>query len=281
MDPLEAQPAREAAMQRAHTWARKAAEKAGLVKRPRAVEARGALEYERNLDTAARLLVRRLVLPGEWYLVRWGGTRKGAGTFYTRPGLSLPTIRRDAGAARLHPDADDVLAPKSHRDRFSHSRSAIPPAVPAPFPSARCAISPMPFSPPSSRTAGWSLPRNARPMAPSAKSSALASQPHQPASPVRDRLLAEVRAPRHRRRSPPARLPQAPRRGKLPLRRGPRPARHRTGPPRPLGRDDGPAPPLRLPRSQIPLRQWPRRRVARHLPALPGHGVETGGRGQG
>jgi hypothetical protein len=111
-EPAEAQPAREAAMQRAHTWARKGAEKAGLVKRPRARGGAAALEYERNLDTAARLLVRRLILPGEWYLVRWGGTRKGAGTFYTRPGLSLPTIRR-ALEPLCYTIADGMLRPKS------------------------------------------------------------------------------------------------------------------------------------------------------------------------
>jgi hypothetical protein len=33
-------------------------------------------------------------MPGEWFLVRWGGTRKGAGTFYTRPQLAGPTVRR-------------------------------------------------------------------------------------------------------------------------------------------------------------------------------------------
>ncbi|MCA8975919.1 MAG: hypothetical protein KDC98_14450, partial [Planctomycetes bacterium] len=42
----------------------------------------------------ARQLVRRVVLPGEWFLVRWGGTRKGSGTFYTRPGLAVPTVQR-------------------------------------------------------------------------------------------------------------------------------------------------------------------------------------------
>lgn len=31
--------------------------------------------------------------PGLFFLVRWGGTRKGAGTFYTRP-LAAPTVRR-------------------------------------------------------------------------------------------------------------------------------------------------------------------------------------------
>lgn len=32
--------------------------------------------------------------PGGWSLVRWGGTRKGAGTFYTPPELAVPTARR-------------------------------------------------------------------------------------------------------------------------------------------------------------------------------------------
>ena len=26
--------------------------------------------------------------------MRWGGTRKGSGTFYTRPGLAVPTVHR-------------------------------------------------------------------------------------------------------------------------------------------------------------------------------------------
>jgi hypothetical protein len=106
-------PAREAALQRAHTWAKKAATQAGLVKKPRAKGGAAALEFERNLDTAARSLVRRLVLPGEWYLVRWGGTRKGAGTFYTRPGLSLPTIRRTLEPLAYDRSADGSLIPKT------------------------------------------------------------------------------------------------------------------------------------------------------------------------
>ena len=39
-------------------------------------------------------MIARVVLPGEWYLVRWGGTRKGSGSFYTRPGLAVPTVQR-------------------------------------------------------------------------------------------------------------------------------------------------------------------------------------------
>ena len=105
-------PAREVALQSALTWARKAATQAGLVKKSRAKGGAAALEFERNLDTAAKSLIRRLVLPGEWYLVRWGGTRKGAGTFYTRPGLSVPTIRRTLEPLAYDRAADGTLIPK-------------------------------------------------------------------------------------------------------------------------------------------------------------------------
>lgn len=80
--------------ERAEIWAERAVKEAKLVPYPRrdtdaAVRDRWAEEVKRR----ARALY-RLVLPGQWYLVRWGGTRKGAGTFYTRPQLAVPTVRR-------------------------------------------------------------------------------------------------------------------------------------------------------------------------------------------
>lgn len=86
--------ARAAARARALAWGRRAAEVGKLVKRPKGKKAEAAVIYEGQLDAAARQLVADLKLPGEIYLVRWGGTRKGAGTFYTRPQLTLPTVRR-------------------------------------------------------------------------------------------------------------------------------------------------------------------------------------------
>ena len=59
---------------RADRWAQHAVEAAGLAPNDQ--------------------LVRRVVRPGDWYLVRWGGTRKGSGSFYTRPGLAVPTTQR-------------------------------------------------------------------------------------------------------------------------------------------------------------------------------------------
>ena len=80
---------------RAEEWARRAVEAGKLVTRPRGTltpDKRRA--YEEAVSRKARQLVIRVVLPGEWFLVRWGGTRKGSGTFYTRPGLAVPTVQR-------------------------------------------------------------------------------------------------------------------------------------------------------------------------------------------
>ena len=80
---------------RAEEWARRAAGVAGLVTKPRGrMTPERRLAHDRNLGETARKLVHQHVLPGEWYLARWGGTRKGSGSFYTRPGLAVPTVQR-------------------------------------------------------------------------------------------------------------------------------------------------------------------------------------------
>lgn len=79
---------------RAEAWARRAVQIMKLARKPKGrniPERRLALERETNAK--AKRLVARVVLPGEYYLVRWGGTRKGSGSFYTRPGLAVPTVQ--------------------------------------------------------------------------------------------------------------------------------------------------------------------------------------------
>jgi hypothetical protein len=86
---------RHATRTRAEKWARRSVEAGKLVKRPKgAMTPEKRLAFEEAVARKARQLVVRVILPGEWYLVRWGGTRKGAGTFYTRPGLAVPTVHR-------------------------------------------------------------------------------------------------------------------------------------------------------------------------------------------
>jgi hypothetical protein len=76
-------------------WAERAVKAAKLERYPRNDrDPRVRDAFARKVTARAKSLVRRLVLPGEWYLVRWGGTRKGAGTFYTRPQLTGPIVRR-------------------------------------------------------------------------------------------------------------------------------------------------------------------------------------------
>ena len=80
---------------RAEQWARRAVQAAHLLAKPRGRDTpERRLAFESRLAAKARQLVARVVLPGEWYLVRWGGTRKGSGSFYTRPGLAVPTVQR-------------------------------------------------------------------------------------------------------------------------------------------------------------------------------------------
>lgn len=94
-DAAEPLPVREELQARALNWTRRVCAVAGLVSRPRGRQTpESDMVHRQRLDAKARQLVRRLVLPGEWYLVRWGGTRKGSGTFYTRPQLAVPTVQR-------------------------------------------------------------------------------------------------------------------------------------------------------------------------------------------
>ena len=80
---------------RAQAWLEHAAVLAGLVKKSRTRRANTVGDEEQKaLAAAAKQLCARLISPGQFYLVRWGGTRKGAGTFYTRPQLAAPTVRR-------------------------------------------------------------------------------------------------------------------------------------------------------------------------------------------
>ncbi len=97
---------RQATRTRAERWARRAALAAGLVKTPRSKSKAPLLfAHEEKLRKTASKLVSRVVLPGEWYLVRWGGTRKGSGSFYTRPGLTVPTVQRTLRPLAYDPPA--------------------------------------------------------------------------------------------------------------------------------------------------------------------------------
>ena len=99
--------ARHSTRTRAETWARRAVEVGRLVRGPSGRVTPGRrLAFEDSVGRKARQLVTRVILPGEWYLVRWGGTRKGSGTFYTRPGLAVPTVQRTLRPLAYEPPAN-------------------------------------------------------------------------------------------------------------------------------------------------------------------------------
>jgi hypothetical protein len=87
---------REDQLEQIHAWARGAIEAAGVVKKPKGKNPKPETQakYQAELEQAARKLVVRVIFPGEWFLIREGNTRKGSGTFYTRPQLAGPIARR-------------------------------------------------------------------------------------------------------------------------------------------------------------------------------------------
>jgi hypothetical protein len=80
------------AVESAKAWAKEAAVLAGLVGKQKAKEPDS--EYQARIDAEATKLIKKVVATGEFYLVRAGNTRKGTGTFYTRPQLAVPTVHR-------------------------------------------------------------------------------------------------------------------------------------------------------------------------------------------
>jgi hypothetical protein len=103
----ESDDAHQAARTRALEWARRAATAAGVVRKRKGRQSAAAqTEYEAKLEEVASKLIKRVVVPGEWFLVRWGGTRKGRGTFYTRPQLAVPTVQRTLRPLACSPPED-------------------------------------------------------------------------------------------------------------------------------------------------------------------------------
>ncbi|MHB9112920.1 MAG: Eco57I restriction-modification methylase domain-containing protein [Thermoleophilia bacterium] len=110
-DEVQPQAAGEQGLrQRALTWAVRAVEVAGFVKRPRRGE--DSL-YERQRLAAARKLLKVVLEPGDFYLVRWGGIRKGSGTFYTKPQIAVPLAIRTLEPLCYERQDDGLLRPRS------------------------------------------------------------------------------------------------------------------------------------------------------------------------
>jgi len=273
---------------RAEVWARRAVLAGKLVKAPRgAVTPEKRLAHEAAVARKARQLVARVVLPGEWYVVRWGGTRKGSGTFYTRPGLAVPTVQRT-----LRPLAYDPPAGADGEPDRDAPAGAWAPKLPEEILALKvgdvaCGSGTFPVA--TLRYLTEALYESLH--------------YHERITEQGERALVHLVAPPLDDQEPEERLghvllpcrpdddtfepaPQGaaapPRGGALHLRRRPGPAGRGTVPAEPLDRDYGPRAALQLPRPQGEVRQLAGGRLVRHLPPLSGDGVqEPRGRRQG
>ena len=99
------------AVEAAKSWAREAVVLAGLVGKQGKRETDS--EYQKRIAAEADKLINRVVAPGEFYLVRAGNTRKGTGTFYTRPQLAVPTVHRTLEPLCFDKAEDGTLTPKT------------------------------------------------------------------------------------------------------------------------------------------------------------------------
>ncbi len=102
-------------------WAENAIQVAGKIKLPKGKQGNVTL-FKKEVRKAAKNLVKRIVLPHEMYLIRGSGTRKGTGTFYTKPGLAVPTVHRtlEPLVYDVEGDGEDrKLTPKKPEDILS------------------------------------------------------------------------------------------------------------------------------------------------------------------
>jgi hypothetical protein len=99
------------AVEAAKRWAREAVVLAGLVSKQGRRET--DTEYQARIGGVADSLIKRVVATGEFYLVRAGNTRKGTGTFYTRPQLAVPTAHRTLEPLCYDRAEDGSLTPKT------------------------------------------------------------------------------------------------------------------------------------------------------------------------
>ncbi len=104
---------------RAYTWAEKAVELAGLVAKPKGKQKDSLHLYEEERAKRARKLIKQTLEDGEFYLIRRGGTRKGSGTFYTRPQLAVPITWRTLEPLAYTTTEDDTKIPRRPEEILS------------------------------------------------------------------------------------------------------------------------------------------------------------------
>lgn len=75
--------------------------------------------YNDKVRKYARNLILKVINKSDLYLSRWGGTRKGTGTFYTKPQLVVPTVQRTLDPLCYKNDENDKRIPKTPEELLS------------------------------------------------------------------------------------------------------------------------------------------------------------------
>jgi hypothetical protein len=99
---------RQGIRDRAIGWAKRAVVAGKLVSKPKSTKGNAQADFEQKIVEKAKQITGTAYLSGQYFLIRSSGTRKGSGTFYTRPALAIPTAHRTLRPlAYVAPNGDD------------------------------------------------------------------------------------------------------------------------------------------------------------------------------
>ena len=101
---------------RAKAWALRVVQLEKKVKKSKSMD---DYTYNKACDKEADKLVIKILHEGEYYIASQGGTRKGSGTFYTKPGLAVPTTQRTLKPLLYDIDSEGNDIPKKPKDILS------------------------------------------------------------------------------------------------------------------------------------------------------------------
>ena len=221
------------------------------VRRPRRQEPGHGGVSSRSSTPRAEKLVAGVIPPGRLYLVASGGLRKGSGSFYTRPALSVPLAQR--ALEPLCYERTGIASCRGRPRRSSTSRSASRRWARARSSSPRFATS--------SRLCYQSLEHHGR-IKPKETRDGRDAAVREPCTGEEPEELLPL-PPEDDRFAEAALASRPPRRRAMPLRRRPQPDGRRARAAGAVGRDARSRAAVRVPRSQAQGRQLPRRVLAR------------------
>ena len=98
---------------RAKSWALRVVQLEKKVKKTKSMD---DYTYNKACEKEADKLVIKILHEGEYYIASQGGTRKGSGTFYTKPGLAVPTTQRTLKPLLYDTDSEGNDIPKKPKD---------------------------------------------------------------------------------------------------------------------------------------------------------------------